>query len=52
MFSLDDGYKGKLLKFLVAGADNTMVTYSLYVVFIYAGLHYNLALQNSDFQVT
>lgn len=43
MFSVDV-YKVKSLKFVVAGAINTIVTYSLYVTLIYAGLHYNLAL--------
>ena len=39
-----NGYVVKPLKFLVVGLSNTFVIYSLYLGFIYVGLHYNLAL--------
>ena len=39
MFSVEV-YKVKSLKFVVAGAVNTIVAYSLYVILIYAGLQF------------
>ncbi|HAY47217.1 MAG TPA: hypothetical protein DCY55_13185 [Gammaproteobacteria bacterium] len=34
----------KGLRFLVAGAANTAVNYSLFVLLVYVGVHYNIAL--------
>jgi putative flippase GtrA len=34
----------KGLRFLVAGTANTVVGYSLFVLLVYLGLHYNIAL--------
>ncbi|OGP75999.1 MAG: hypothetical protein A2W09_06690 [Deltaproteobacteria bacterium RBG_16_50_11] len=42
--SLDERISVKSLKFLVAGGINTVVTYMVYVLLVYLGWHYTLAL--------
>src|SRR3990170_1042457 len=42
--SLDERFSVKSLKFLVAGGINTVITYVLYVLLVYLGWHYTLAL--------
>ena len=39
-----DELRTKSLKFILAGTANSIFTYALYVVLVYVGLHYNLAL--------